>query len=113
MPAPWEQEEIQKSKTYKKILLSLILRKSGSCSLETKQDRRKVPRAKSFVPYRRLQEQRSQPRQTALGVIPNADSSVAQKTNVTLKQHQDQRTNVVCFSDKITGTKATTPKNPS
>jgi hypothetical protein len=59
MLASWEQEEILERWKLQKLVLSLILSEGGSCSSETKQDRRKLSRAKPFVSDR-LQEQRSQ-----------------------------------------------------
>jgi hypothetical protein len=54
-----------------KIVPSSCPGEGRSCSSESKHDRRKASRAKLFVAERILQEQWSQSRQTALGLIPD------------------------------------------
>jgi hypothetical protein len=63
----WEGQTCRKS------VLSLIPSEGGSCSSETKHDRRTAPRPKLFVSRRILQKQRLQPRKTLLSSIPVKD----------------------------------------
>jgi hypothetical protein len=76
MLIPWDQKEnIGKSK-HRKSVLSSSLGEGGSCSSETKNDRRTAAWLKLFVSKRRLQEQRPQYRETVLGSSLGDDLSV-------------------------------------
>jgi hypothetical protein len=66
--------------------LSSIPGQDGSSSSETKHDRETAPKPKLFVSARRLQEQRRQPRKTALGSISDGHNFCCSDTV------QDRRT---------------------
>jgi hypothetical protein len=58
MLIPWDEEEILEGSKLRKSVLSSSPGEGGSCSSETKHDRRTAPRPELFVSARRLQEQR-------------------------------------------------------
>jgi hypothetical protein len=74
MLIPWNQEEILKRSKFQKSVLGLKPSDSGFCILETKHDRRTLPRSKLFAWTRRLQEQWPQHWKTILGSSPGEDS---------------------------------------
>jgi hypothetical protein len=78
----------------------LIPGEGGSCSSETKPDRKKVPRAKLFFSHRRLKEQSRNPKKLSWV-----------RLRATAEWHHNQKTKVACFRVEIAGTKATTLKN--
>jgi hypothetical protein len=80
MLIPWDQEEnIDRSKLWKSVL-SLSTNEGGSCSSETKHDRRMAPRPKLFVLARRSQEQRPQPQKSVLGSSHIGDGFCSSET---------------------------------
>jgi hypothetical protein len=102
MLIPWDQEE-NTGQNVGKGVLSSSTGEGGSCRLETKHDRRTVPRPKLFVSERRLQEQRSNPKICAL-FESQWRWSVSRKLSTIKEQRQDQ----LCFGTEITQPKATT-----
>jgi hypothetical protein len=92
MLIPWEQEEILERSKLRRSVLSLSPGEGGSCSSETKHDRRMAPRPKLFFWKRRLQKQRPQHRTTILGSCPCDDAFVYWKLN-TIEWHVDKN----CF----------------
>jgi hypothetical protein len=80
MLIPPDQEENIGGSRLRKSILSSIPGMGGSCSSETKHDRRTAPRAKSFVSKRRLQKQRSKPQKTVLSLIPDKDGFCCSET---------------------------------
>jgi hypothetical protein len=61
MLIPHEQEETLERSELQKIVPCWGSGEGGSCGLETKNDRRTMPRPKLFISLRRLQEQMPQP----------------------------------------------------
>jgi hypothetical protein len=59
--------------------LGLISDEGGFCRLETKHNRRIVPRPELFISARKLQEQRPQPYKSALGLSSGEDGSCSLK----------------------------------
>jgi hypothetical protein len=76
---PWDQEVILEMSKLRRIVLSSSPGEGGSCSSETKHDRRTAPKPKLFASKRRLQKERPQPRKTVLGSSASEDGSVSRK----------------------------------
>jgi hypothetical protein len=77
---PWDQEEILEGSKLRKIVLSSSPGEDGSCSSETKHNRRTASRSKLFVSKKRLQQQRSHPRIIVLGSSPGEDYFYSSET---------------------------------
>jgi hypothetical protein len=95
MLIPWDQEENWNSWNS---VLSSIPGEGGSCSSETKHDRRKAPRPKLFVLKRRLQELRPQPRNIILGSSPDKDVF---STSETKQDRMAQRTTFFVSTSRL------------
>jgi hypothetical protein len=80
MPIPRDQKEILGRSKLRKSVLSSSPGEGGSCSSESKHNRRTAPRPKFFVSKRRLQKQRLQPRKVALGSCHGEDVFCSSET---------------------------------
>jgi hypothetical protein len=109
LPQTWHAYALKPGKDFRNVsVLGSSPSEGGSCSLETRHDRTRVPRPKLFILMRRLKEQRPQPRKTVLGWVP------VKMVPVTWKQawlKSGTKTKDVCFKEEIARTKDTTPKN--
>jgi hypothetical protein len=79
MLIPWDQEENIGSKLRKSVLSS-IPGEGGSCSSETKHDRRTAPRPVLFVSASRLQEERPRHQKTVQSSSPDEDGFCSSET---------------------------------
>jgi hypothetical protein len=86
---PWATEEIFERSKLRKNVLSSNPSEGGSCSSETKHDRRTASRPKLFVSKRRLQKQRPQPRKLHWVRVPVKTVSAARKLS-TIENSTDQ-----------------------
>jgi hypothetical protein len=97
----------RKVKTPKKVLSS-IPGEGGSCSSETKNDRRTAPRPKLFVSKKRLQKQGPQHRK--LSWIRVLTRVVFLLLGNSAREKNGAKAKFVGFGEEITGTKGTNPR---